>query len=105
MKFIIRDLLSTGQANALGLRDLVRITGLDERTVRRQIHVERASGAIIIADNRHGYYLPESTFDIQRFARSMSHRAGEIIKVAHAAESALAEAAGQQMMEGWNNGN
>lgn len=101
MKYLIRDVLPTGQANALGLRDLVRITGLDERTVRRQIHLERIAGAVIVSDNRSGYYLPDDTSDIQRFARSMSHRAGEIMKIARAAECALAEAEGQQIMEGF----
>lgn len=100
----IVDFLLEGRNNAIPLRDLVRITGLDERTVRRQIHLERTAGAVIISDNHSGYYLPEDTSDIQQFSRSMSHRAGEIIKVARAAESALAEAAGQQMMEEWHDG-
>lgn len=99
----IVDFLLEGRNNAIPLRDLVRIAGLDERTVRRQIHLERAAGAVIISDNRNGYYLPASTFDIQRFARSMSHRAGEIMKIAQAAECALAESEGQLMMEDWAN--
>ena len=97
----ISSLLLRGRENALSLKDLVRITGLDERVIRRQIHAERASGIMVIADNVNGYYLPADEHDVRMFARSMSHRAGEIAKIAQAAEIALAEMEGQERVEGW----
>lgn len=54
----ITDLLSHGQANAVPLRDLEGMTGLDGRTVRAMISAERRAGAAILSDNATGYYLP-----------------------------------------------
>lgn len=97
----ISSLLLRGQEHAITLRELVLITGLDERAVRRLIHAERMAGTIIIADNRSGYFLPADEHDIRTFARSMSHRAGEIARISRAAEDALARAVGQEQIEGW----
>ena len=97
----ISDLLHQGKENALTLKDLVKITGMDERLIRRKIHLERASGTVIVSDNQSGYFLPGDSADVRRFYRSMAHRAAEINKIALAAESALAETEGQTTVEGW----
>ena len=76
----IFDLLRVGRENALTLRELVALTGEDERTVRRRIHAERK---------------------VQQFARSMSHRAAEIAHIARTAETALADLTGQAQIVGW----
>ena len=47
---LISDLLHKGRNNGLTLQDLVKLTGMDERTIRRKIHVERKSGILIMAD-------------------------------------------------------
>ena len=59
---LISDLLHKGRNNGLTLQDLVKLTGMDERTIRRKIHVERKSGILIMADCVHGYFLPEDTY-------------------------------------------
>lgn len=100
----ISDLLHPGRENGLTLRDLVRLTGLDEREVRRKIHAERKDCRdtnLIVSDNHSGYFLPERPDELKRFANSMAHRASEILKVARAAENALARMEGQDQMTGW----
>lgn len=79
MPMEITDLLSHGQANAVPLRDLEGITGLDGRTVRAMISAERRAGAAILSDNVTGYYLPANEEEKARFVRSMRHRAKEIL--------------------------
>ena len=48
------------------------------------IQAERLQGAPILADSQNGYYLPGSQQDIEKFYRSMLHRAAEITRVATA---------------------
>lgn len=82
----IADLLRYGQANAVPLRDLAGITGLDGRVVRAMIAAERRAGAAILSDNQTGYYLPANEEEKARFVRSMRHRAKEILCAADAVE-------------------
>lgn len=82
----IADLLRYGQANAVPLRDLAGITGLDGRTVRAMISSERRAGAAILSNNQTGYYLPANEEEKARFVRSMRHRAKEILCAADAVE-------------------
>lgn len=82
----IADLLCYGQANAVPLRDLAGITGLDGRVVRAMISAERRAGAAILSDNQTGYYLPANEEEKARFVRSMRHRAKEILCAADAVE-------------------
>ena len=100
----IFELLHVGAENALTLRELVQLTGEDERSIRRRIQAERKAGKLILSDCLHGYFLPENSSDVQRFARSMSRRAAEIASIARAAEVALADMAGQERIKGWNDG-
>lgn len=83
---IIERLLSPGAENALPLHHLVKLTGLSARQVRQQIQAERLRGAQILADNQHGYFLPESKADVEEFSRSMLHRAYQIIRAANAVQ-------------------
>ena len=83
---IIERLLSPGAENGLPLRHLVKLTGLPARQVRQLIQAERLQGAPILADNHSGYFLPGSPRDVEEFARSMRHRAKEIIRAANAVQ-------------------
>ena len=98
----IFELLHVGAENALTLRELVQLTGEDERSIRRRIQAERKAGKLILSDNQNGYFLPENPAGVQRFVCSMSRRAAEIAGIARAAEAALADMAGQEHMEGWS---
>lgn len=95
------DLLLCGAENGLYLSDLVRLTGKDERTIRREIHECREKFIPIVNDQVNGYFIAETADELRRFYRSMTHRAGEILKIARAAETVLALFEGQESMEGW----
>lgn len=84
---IIERLLSPGAENALPLRHLVKLTGLPARQVRQLIQAERLHGTPILADNHSGYFLPGTPRDVEEFARSMRHRAEEIIRAANAVQN------------------
>lgn len=81
---MIAEIIAAG--GVLPLRELVRITGYDERKVRQMIAAERRAGIPILSDNQRGYYLPTSDDETRRFCRSMRHRAIEIFKTARAVE-------------------
>ena len=74
------------QKDGQTITDLERLTGCQSREIRKQIERERRAGTLIISDNAHGYYLTDDPAEAQRFAQSMRHRAGQIIKTARAVE-------------------
>jgi len=84
----IVDLLSHGPENGVTLRHLEKLAGLPGREVRRKIERERRAGVLILSDNQHGYFLASDPAEAQRFARSMKHRAREILRTARAIEGA-----------------
>lgn len=98
---LISDLLHAGAENALTLRELVQLTGEDERSIRRGIQQERKAGKLILSDCQHGYFLPAGESDVRRFIGSMSNRAKEITAVSRAAEDALLKMTGEETLEGW----
>lgn len=98
---LVSDLLHAGAENALTLRELVQLTGEDERSIRRRIQQERKDGKLILSDCQHGYFLPAGESDVRRFIGSMSRRAKEIVAVSRAAEDALLKLTGQETMRGW----
>ena len=83
----LSELLPHGQANAVPLRLLVSMTGLDGRKIRLMIGQERREGVPIVSDNSSGYFLAETQVEREAFCRSMRHRAQEIMKVAEKMEA------------------
>ncbi|HIU43427.1 MAG TPA: hypothetical protein IAB67_03935 [Candidatus Ventrousia excrementavium] len=84
----IEALLSRGRAGAVPMVQLVAWTGLDSRSIRQLIERERRQGAPILSDNRSGYFLAGSPEEVERFSRSMEHRAREILRTAAAVRAA-----------------
>lgn len=84
----IADCLGNSPESAVTGRELCALTGLDSRTIRAQIERERRSGALIVSDNKSGYWLTDDPAEAQRFARSMLHRSREIARTARAVEKA-----------------
>ena len=82
----ISDYLGHSQESAVTGRELCALTGLDHRTIRAQIEQERRAGALIVADNKSGYWVTDDPAEAQRFTRSMKHRAKEILRTARAIE-------------------
>lgn len=85
---LISDFLMHGSVNAVPLRELERLTGLDGRIIRRMIQKERAAGACICCDNKVGYFLAEDEAERAMCVRSMRHRALEVMRTASAIENA-----------------
>ena len=88
----IADYLSRGRVNAVPLRYLVMMTGVEERSIRRMIEKERRAGTPILADNETGYFLPVNEMEKDRCVQSMRHRANEIMVTAEALAAASVEA-------------
>lgn len=86
-KFLISGYLGAGIENALLLRELEALTGMNPREIRRQIQLERLTGVPILSDTLHGYYLAADDWEVTQFVRSMRKRAREILKVAQAVEN------------------
>lgn len=84
----ISSYLLPGERNALPLSHLVKVTGLDARTVRQKIQKERFSGAAILSNCRTGYFLATSEEEKHRCVRSMIHRSAEIRRAAQAIATA-----------------
>ena len=75
------------RSGPLTLRELEALTGLDGRTIRRMIELERRDGVPIVSDCKRGYWIGNSD-EVQHFVRSMRRRAAEIVKTAEAIEDA-----------------
>lgn len=84
----IESLLLYGTENGQTISDLERLTGQRSREIRKQIEQERRAGALIISDNKNGYFLTDDPAEAQRFTRSMLHRSWEIARTARAIEKA-----------------
>lgn len=84
----ISRLLMEGAGNGLHLQDLVRLTGEDQRTVRKMIHEERRRGVPILSNSKDGYYLPSNEYERAECVRQMRGRAREILAAARAIEKA-----------------
>lgn len=68
----IADLLCRGQENAVPLRNLESLTGLDGRTIRAMIATERRAGIAALSDNATGYYLPANEEEKARCERNFT---------------------------------
>lgn len=84
----IADILPSGEGNAIPLRHLESMTGMDGRTIRQAIQSERLRGVPILSNNISGYYMAATAQERDQFVKSMKHRAGEIVKVAEAIQRA-----------------
>ena len=84
----ISDLLMHGSVNAIPLRELQRLTGLDGRIIRRKIQQERKDGFCICVNNRDGYFLADSEAERETCPRSMFARAREVAQTASAIAAA-----------------
>lgn len=92
----IYDLLQEGQENAISLRDLIVLTGMSDRALRKAIASERRAGALILSSVEYGssgYFRPSqgNAGELRRYIASMTSRGRETFAVLKAAKAALAE--------------
>ena len=105
----IYDLLPEGESNAVPRRELVAMTGLSDRELRRKIAAERKEGALILSltdDKRGGYFKPTpgNAGELRRFISSMGSRGTQIFCAISAAKKALAEMEENEAGGGGGNG-
>lgn len=101
----IYDLLPEGQKNALSRRELIALTGMSDRALRKAIADERRAGALILSNveyGRSGYFRPApgNAGELRRYIASMTSRGRKTFAVLKAAKAALAEIEQNEAKEG-----
>ena len=76
------------QQNAISKRELMKLTGLDERSVRSNIAILRKSKNILICSNSQskGYYFPKDAHEALEFVHETNGRIAELAKIAKKAK-------------------
>ena len=80
----ILSLIGAGEENAIHLSDLMRITGIGNREIRKCIETLRRNGAVIIS-NKNGYFKPLRSYEVDRYVRQETGRAKSIFYTLKAA--------------------
>lgn len=89
---MIHELLTTGRENPKSGKELASLLGIPIRRVTLQIAKERQQGQPICASNagrHHGYYLAADKAEMERYCRSLYHRAGEIHRARNACKALI----------------
>ena len=74
----ILSAIGEGQENAVHLSELIRISGMTDRELRKTIEYLRRQGVVIISGNS-GYYFPADETELKAFVRQEEHRAKSIL--------------------------
>lgn len=77
---MIHEYLAEGEENARTAKELCRLLHINHRDLTAHIERERRAGHPICAScgNNPGYYLAANQQEMQRYCKSLLHRAGEI---------------------------
>lgn len=67
------DLIPTGRAAAISMRNLANILGVDERKTRQYVMRARMDGAIICSDEN-GYFIPTTREELQTYYNTVAKR-------------------------------
>lgn len=82
--------LSEGENSAVSLFELIRISGLDNRSTRLLIEQLRREGFVICSSER-GYYLPADADELRRYVSKERRRADSITETLAPAAALLEE--------------
>ena len=85
--FRVADFLGRGRDGAQTMKELRELLHVDNRKIRLMIQKERRH-VPIVADCQRGYWIADSTEDVNAFCRSMRARADEIRRTARFVERA-----------------
>lgn len=90
---MIQEILLPGAENALTGREICKLLHITARDLTQAVERERREGAPICAStgNRPGYYLAADRREMDRYCRSLFHRAGEIHKTRKACIKTMAQ--------------
>ena len=70
----ILSAIGNGSENARHKNQLVRLTGMNERALRKSIEHLRRENFVIISDEN-GYYFPQSQKELEIYVQTVSKRA------------------------------
>ena len=74
----IADLIPQGKGNAITRQQLVKITGLTDREVRKEISLARFNEPILSTEK--GYYKPDTWVEVERWIAQEQARAKSIFR-------------------------
>lgn len=87
---LILRALGTGEENAVSLEQLINISGLPNREVRKLIESLRRNGHVILSSNS-GYFRPATAAELERHIKKERCRARSILRTLHSARELLAD--------------
>lgn len=99
---LILSNIGEGEDNATHLKELVNISGLSERDLRKTIEGLRRTGFVIVSSSN-GYYKPSTLTEVRRHIRKESRRAMSIfytLKSARQLETVMEERGGEMIDNG-----
>lgn len=82
----IRNMIGTGEENAVQCKVLENVTGLTGREVKSHIETLRRSGIVICSSNC-GYFYPARLYELHGFIQREVHRAKSIMRTLESAEA------------------
>ena len=81
-----------GKENAISRTSLVLKTGLNDRTVRKQIEAMRKNGVVIMSSPQHkGYWIPKDYSEVQEYINTMESYAIRCFEAARSAKKLLSD--------------
>ena len=97
----ILDYLQHGAGNAVTAEKLAEVTGLDVRTVRNLVQLERMQGVPICARNEDpfGYFIAECPNELQDYVHSLKRRLRSIYTTYISLVEVLDEMSGQERID------
>ena len=94
-----KDILSfirKGKENGISLNELIKLTGLKNRALRKQIEFLRRNGEVIVSDV-HGYYFPSDEIELGIYIKQEQARARSISKTLRSAKKAYENMVSEQV--------
>ena len=92
---MILSAIDKGEDNAVSLEQLINITGLPNREVRKIIETLRRAGHVIISSDNGSYY-PETVEELKRYINRESSRARSILITLSSARELLENLADEE---------
>ena len=80
--------IGDGAENARHKSELIRLTGMKDRELRKTIEFLRRQGIVIISGNS-GYYFPADEAELSEYVRKEEHRARSVFYTLHHARELL----------------
>ncbi len=80
--------IGDGAENARHKSELIRLTGMKDRELRKTIEFLRRQGIVIISDIN-GYYFPADEMELRAYIKQESHRATSVFYTLQSAKRML----------------